>query len=108
VQALRARPEEGSFERLSLLLCEGLLPRMDQLIALALEQQEPLVGLAELAPQLGVKESALRPCAVRGRLIAVKRARKLYSHARLALPEKSRGRAAASGSGDVGTNEMDR
>jgi Fic family protein len=108
VQALRTRLEEGSFEPLSLLLCEGLLPRQDRLIALALEQQEPLVSLAELASQLGVKESALRLRAVRGRLIAVKRGRKLYSHARLALPEQRRGRAAASGSGEGGTNETKR
>jgi hypothetical protein len=84
-RALLERLEGGDFDPLSLLLCEGLLPRLDRMIALALERQEPLIPLADLAPQLGVKESALRVRLLRGRLIAIKRGNKLYSHARLAL-----------------------
>ncbi len=87
-QALRNRLEEGSFEPLAELLCEGLLPRLDRIIAVALEKQEALVSLADLAAQLGVKESALRLRVVRGRLIAVKRGKKLYSHSRLVLPTR--------------------
>jgi hypothetical protein len=41
-------------------------------------------------------------------LEAVLGGRKLYSHARLALPEQRRGRVAASGSGNSGTNETKR
>lgn len=84
-QALWTHLEEGDFEPLSLLLCEGLLPRLDRMIVAAFEQQQPLVDLAEIAKRLSVREDALRQRVRRGRLIAVKRGRRLYSHPRLAL-----------------------
>lgn len=83
---LRERLALGDFEPLQLLLCEGLLPRLDTLIALALERHEPLLDLAEVSARLGVKEGTLRQRIARGRLIAVKRGKKLYSHPHLALP----------------------
>jgi Fic family protein len=84
-QALRARLEDGNFESLGALLCDGLLPRLDRLIAIAFERREPLLELAAVAAQLNVREDALRQRIHRGRLIAVKRGKKLYSHPRLAL-----------------------
>ncbi len=84
-RALMARLDEGDFEQLTLLLCDGLLPRLDRMIALAMETQEPLLRLADIAPLLGVQESALRLRILRGRLIAIKRGNRLYSHPRLAL-----------------------
>jgi fido (protein-threonine AMPylation protein) len=84
-EALRTRLEEGNYELLGQLFCEGLLPRLDRLIVVALERQEPLLELAEVAARLGVREDALRQRIHRGRLVAIKRGKKLYSHPRLAL-----------------------
>jgi len=81
--------EQGNFEPLESLLYEGLRPRLDQWLAAALEQQEPLVELKILAHQLGVKETTLRQWVVRGKLIAVKRGRKLHSHSRLVISANS-------------------
>lgn len=83
--ALRARLDVGDFEPLMLLLCEGLLPRLTRLTALALETREPLLELPELATRLGVKEPALRKRIERGTLLAIKRGKRLYSHPLLAL-----------------------
>ena len=88
--ALRERLEEGDFERLENLLRDGLLPRLDQVIALALESHEPLVELKELVPHFDVKEGTLRQWVHRGKLIAIKRRGKLYSHPRLFLGERAR------------------
>lgn len=85
LSALRARLDVGDFEPLILLLCEGLLPRLTHLTALALEAREPLLELPELAKRLGVKEPALRKRIERGTLLAIKRGKRLYSHPLLAL-----------------------
>jgi Fic family protein len=84
-QALATRLEEGNFEPLCLLLCAGLLPRLDRMIAVAMETKEPLLELAGVAAQMGVKVGTLHLRIHRGRHIAVKRGKKLYSHPRLAL-----------------------
>jgi len=84
--ALEARLHDGNFAPLELLLCEGLLPRLDRIAAIALEQHEPLLDFKELAARLGVKEVTLRLWIHRGKLIAIKRGKKLYSHPRLILP----------------------
>lgn len=84
--ALRLRLTEGDVAPLAQLLCEGMLPRLDRLIALAAEQRASLVELKELAAQLGVREDALRQRIHRGRLIAIKRGKKLYSAPLLMLP----------------------
>lgn len=82
---LEQRLEEGDFEPLGQLLCDGLLPRLDLLIALAMEKHERLMELPAVAAQLGINEGALRVRIHRGKHIAVKRGKKLYSHPRLAL-----------------------
>ena len=89
-QALRASLAKGDFAPLSQLLYEGLLPRLDRLIVVALEQQEPLLPLPEVASRLGVKEAALRQRIHRGRLLMEKRDKIVYSHPRLALPDSRR------------------
>jgi hypothetical protein len=83
--ALRARLDAGDVEPLTLLLCEGLLPRLTRLTVLALETREPLMELPELAARLGVKEPALRKRIERGALLAIKRGKRVYSHPLLAL-----------------------
>lgn len=82
---LRQQVEKGRFSALEAVLYEGLLIGMDPLIAAAMERQEPLIEFKLLAPQLGVQESTLRQWVHRGRMIAVKRGRKLYSHPKLFL-----------------------
>ena len=84
-EALREKLDRGDFEPLSLLLCEGLIPRLDRMTILALAQHEELLPLSEVAARLGANEPALRKRIQRGRLIADKRGNKLYSHPRLAL-----------------------
>ena len=86
LDALRARLDQGRFDALSLLLCEGLSVRLNRLIAIALERHEPLLEFSDLAPALGVQEDTLRQWVHRGKLIAIKRGKKLYSHPRLLLP----------------------
>ena len=83
--ALRARLEQGDFASLSLLLCEGLLPRLDRMIVLTMEEQEKLSELPEVATQLNIKEAALRQRIHRGTHLAIKRGKKLYSHPHLGL-----------------------
>ena len=83
--ALRARLDTGDFEPLTLLLCEGLLPRLTRLTALALEAREPLLELPTLAERLGVKEPALRKRIERGTLLVIRRGKRVYSHPLLAL-----------------------
>lgn len=83
--ALQGRLDQGTFEPLMQLLCEGLLPRLDRLIVLALEEKESLMELPELATRLGVKEPALRKRIQRGTLLAIKRGKRVYSHPLLAL-----------------------
>ncbi len=84
--ALRARLDQGHFDALSLLLCEGLSSRLDRMIAIALERHEPLLEFKDLSPALGVREDTLRQWVHRGKLIAIKRGKKLYSHPHLILP----------------------
>lgn len=83
--ALRQRLDSGNMQPLSLLLCEGLLPRLDRLTVLALEEQKPLLELPEVAAQLGVKEPALRKRIERGTLLSIRRNNRVYSHPLLAL-----------------------
>jgi Fic family protein len=85
ITAVRARLDAGDVEPLTLLLCEGLLPRLTRLTALAVEAREPLMELPELAARLGVKEPALRKRIERGTLLAIKRGKRVYSHPLLAL-----------------------
>lgn len=89
-QALRVSLAQGDFTSLSQLLYEGLLPRLDRLIVVALEQQEPLLPLPEVANRLGVNEAALRQRIHRGRLLMEKRDKIVYSHPRLALQDSRR------------------
>jgi Fic family protein len=83
--ALRERVEEGDFEPLAQILCEGLLPRLETMIVLAMEKQEPLLDLPEVAARLRIKEDALRQRIQRGKHLAIKRGKRLYTHPRLAL-----------------------
>lgn len=83
--ALRQRLVKGNVEPLMLLLCEGLLPRLNRLTALALEKQQPLLTLHELSAHLNVTEPALRKRIERGTLLAIRRGKRVYSHPLLAL-----------------------
>ncbi len=84
-QQLKIHLDEGNFAPLSELLCQSLLPQLDHLTALALEKNATLRSLAELSEEIGVKEGTLRQWVLRGKLIALKRERKLYSHPKLLL-----------------------
>jgi excisionase family DNA binding protein len=84
-EALRKRLEKGDFGPLEALLCESLSPWLDKMIITNLEHREPLMEFKELAPRLNVQESTLRQWVHRGKLIAVRRGKKLYSHPRLFL-----------------------
>ena len=84
-QELGRRLEEGDFWPLCQLLCDGLLPRLDLMIVLAMEKHEQLMELPGVAAQLGINEGALRVRIHRGKHIAIKRGKKLYSHPRLAV-----------------------
>lgn len=79
------RLEQGNVEPLVSLLCEGLLPRLDRLIVLTQERREALSELAIVAEQMGIAEAALRQRIHRGRHLAIKRGKKLYSHPHLAV-----------------------
>lgn len=87
-EALGARLDEGDVGPLCQLLSEGVLPRLDRMIALAMETQtgQPLQNLPQVAAQLGITEGALRVRIHRGRHIAIKLGTKVVSHPRLALP----------------------
>ena len=82
---LKAALERGDFGRLEMLLCEGVLPRLDALIAGEVERREGLRDFKTLSAELGVQEVTLRQWVTRGKLIAVKRGKKLFSHASLRL-----------------------
>ena len=84
-QQIRKQLEQGNFQSLEMLLSEGLQPRMDRLIATVFQKQAPLLEFKELAPQMGVKEGTLRQWVNRGKLIAIKKGNKLYSHPQLYL-----------------------
>jgi Fic family protein len=84
-QTLQSQLDKGDFVPLCALLYDGLLPRLDRMTAIAIEQHEPLLDLNKMAEQLGVKEVTLRQRILRGKLIAIKRGKKLYSHPRLVL-----------------------
>ncbi len=83
--ALGERLEAGDFDPLSQLLCEGLQPRLDTMIVVAMERQDSLLELSSVAARLGVKEATLRQRIHRGAHLAIKRGKKLYSHPDLAL-----------------------
>lgn len=84
-RTLIGRIEEGNIEPLVRLLCEGVLPRLDRLIVLTQERREALSELAVVAERMGIAEAALRQRIHRGRHLAIKRGKKLYSHPRLAV-----------------------
>jgi fido (protein-threonine AMPylation protein) len=83
--SLQAQLDEGDIVPLCNLLCEGLLPRLDLITVLAMEKQEPLMDLNAMAARLEVKEGTLRQWILRGKLVAIKRGKKLYSHPKLIL-----------------------
>ena len=70
------------------LLASSVIPQLEALIVAALEARgkelQTLRALAE-APEMGIKEATLRQWVTRGRLIAVKRGGRLYSHPALVL-----------------------
>lgn len=84
-EKLEERLNEGDFAPLEQLLCDGVSPRLDTLTILAMEAREPLMDLADVAVQFGITEAAVRQRIQRGRLLAIKRGKKLYSHPQLAL-----------------------
>lgn len=69
---LLERLEEGDFALLVGLLLEGMLPRLDQTIALTLAARTPLMGLEEVARVLSVPRGTLYQWRKRGRLIVLK------------------------------------
>lgn len=81
---------EGDFHLLEELFCEGLQPNLDKVIIALIERQEPLIEFKSLASVMRVQESTLRQWVHRGKLIAIKRGKKLYSHPFLLL-DKSAG-----------------
>ncbi|WP_187293842.1 Fic family protein [Gloeobacter kilaueensis] len=87
VAELEMRLEQGNFGPIEALLCSGLLPRLDRLIAIAFERQSALQPLREVAEHFAVKEATLRKWIERGKLIALKRDNKLLSHPRLYLSD---------------------
>lgn len=52
--SLGERLDQGNMDLLILLLCEGLLRRLDRLTVLALEGHEPLLELPQVAARLGL------------------------------------------------------
>jgi fido (protein-threonine AMPylation protein) len=84
-EVLRKGLAGGDFHSLENLFCEGLQPNLDKTIIALIERQEPLIEFKSLASQFGVQESTLRQWVHRGKLIAVKRGKKLYSHPKLLL-----------------------
>lgn len=84
---LKAALENGDFAPLEKLLCEGVRPRLDALIAGVLERKAGLKDLRALAEEFGVQEVTLRQWVIRDKLIAVKRGKKLYSHSSLRLEQ---------------------
>ena len=82
---LKAALEHGDFALLELLLCQGVRPRLDALIAGVLERKAELKDLRALAEEFGVQEVTLWQWVIRDKLIAVKRGKKLYSHSSLRL-----------------------
>ncbi|HEY7356763.1 MAG TPA: Fic family protein [Ktedonobacterales bacterium] len=84
-KALQKHLEQGDFGLLEELLFDGLCLSLDPIIATALERLDALLEFKELAPRLGVQESTLRQWVHRGKLIAIRRGKKLYSHPRLSL-----------------------
>jgi fido (protein-threonine AMPylation protein) len=85
--ALHKQLARGNFASLQDLLCDSLLPQLNQLTIINIEKQEPLVDIATLSQSLNVKEGTLRQWVSRGKMLAVKRGNRLYSHPRLVLPE---------------------
>lgn len=77
--------DAGDFGPLEHLLREGVRPQLDRMIVAAAETKGDLRELRDLAPEFGVKEATLRQWVARGRLIAVKRGRRLVSHPLLFL-----------------------
>jgi hypothetical protein len=67
------------------LLADAVTPQLDVLLAAAVETQNPLLPLRELAVAFSVQEATLRQWVGRGQLVAVKRRGRLYSHPLLQL-----------------------
>jgi fido (protein-threonine AMPylation protein) len=71
----------GSINAVLTLLVGGQESRIDDLLARAVEGRgERLIPLSELAEVLGAKEGTLRQWILRGKLVAIRRGRKLVSH----------------------------
>lgn len=86
--SLAEKLELGQFELLVQLLAAGLQPRLEQMVATTLALKESLLTFKDLALHFGVKEATLRQWVKRNKLIAIKRANKLYSHPRLYLCDR--------------------
>ncbi|HEY7849885.1 MAG TPA: hypothetical protein VIC27_07445, partial [Ktedonobacterales bacterium] len=84
-ETLTERLGRGDLAPLRSLLLDGLLPRLDRLIVLAVKEREGLMPLPELAARLGVREPALRKRIERGTLLTIKQGGRAYSHPVLAL-----------------------
>lgn len=85
---LVATLNQGDFAALEALLIESIVPQLDRIIILTLEQQEKLQTLDELAPHFQVQASTLRKWIARDKLLAIKRNNKLFSHPKLVLEHR--------------------
>ncbi len=81
--------EEGNFTVLKNLLTEGVIPQLDTIIILVIEQKESLSDFNSLSEHFKVQTNTLRQWVTRGKLIAVKRDGKLWSHHKLLLTDNS-------------------
>lgn len=89
-QALLGALEQGHFEPLEVLFEESVYEQLGNLSVTALEsvlqeRGEVLMTLNELGEVLNVKEATLRQWVRRGKLLALKRSGKLYSHPQLQI-----------------------
>jgi hypothetical protein len=84
-EALHTQLAVENISPLTVLLCEGVVPRLDHLIQLAQETRAPLMDLARIAERLGVSMAARRQRFHRGKFIAERRGKKLFSHPDLAF-----------------------
>lgn len=84
-EALRERLAHGNMTQLRQLLCDGLLPRLERLIVLAVKARDGLMPLSELAARLGAQEPALRKRIERKTLLSLKEGGRIYSHPSLVL-----------------------
>ena len=66
-------------------MIESVLPQLETIIVLALEQTEELKDFDSLSVELGVKPNTLRKWLERKKLIAIKRNNKWLSHSYLVV-----------------------